>query len=457
MLSKSSHVIILKRPEGSYIEIPEHIGLPEAKDIAAIIRSDGTLKHLSINLDIGRPSLNVIMQALRDNLNINSIEARSKRGLDFNVIELFFQKLLLCESINSISLTNFSFKEIYQFLKSPIMVEKLNLTTLKLSSNGIRDQMIESIKTVLLRNPGITNLDLSDNNLGNEGILQIMAILPSTNIETLNLNNNGLNSGWVKDIDQLLQSIAQALNTSKKIKHIYLCQELNFPNQALNKFFENIQNNSSLVCLDITDTINIDVVDQFIQLIKKSNIIAFPSLSRIEDYISDTKKEQLIKSLNKSNIITPILLRTRDEEVNLTQQNNYIFVENCIKGGPSAKIDTFLAQLNWLREKSLTLMSAQSFIVCENITDNKAINDYFDANPAGISLAETESKASNRASPASHLLSKQSIAYVITAAATTAGIFLLPESAFVIIPVGILTATIYNCCYTTASRELLER
>ena len=84
-------------------------------------------------------------------------------------------------------------------------VKKLNLCNSKINDTGA-----EKLADILQKFPNLTELDLSGNNIGVQGMTALTAVLPQTNITTLTLYNNK-----VDEESALFRRIKEALEKNR--------------------------------------------------------------------------------------------------------------------------------------------------------------------------------------------------------------------------------------------------
>lgn len=131
------------------------------------------------------------------------------------------------------------------------LTENTRLRKLRLTNCRIDQTTIDPLAQALALNTTLTHLDLSGNDLGNEGVETLLNCIlnnPNSVLRTLNLSDNKIDSLNPLTIKRLLQS--QTLQTLILDGNALRTNNTNF-NQTLRHIFESLGNNTSLTYLSL--------------------------------------------------------------------------------------------------------------------------------------------------------------------------------------------------------------
>eukprot|EP01125_Pyxidicula_operculata_P015072 TRINITY_DN5095_c0_g1_i4.p1 TRINITY_DN5095_c0_g1~~TRINITY_DN5095_c0_g1_i4.p1 ORF type:complete len:987 (+),score=207.27 TRINITY_DN5095_c0_g1_i4:68-3028(+) len=122
-----------------------------------------------------------------------------------------------------------------------------NLTTLNLADTGIT---AETVSDILHNNVNITDLDISENDLTDEGIITVSRAIRETSSKLAKVRMSSVFKTKTKLRAEAMKSVALALNTKSSIKEFYLNK--NKLKSDMNDFLTRLLNNQSLQLLDIS-------------------------------------------------------------------------------------------------------------------------------------------------------------------------------------------------------------
>ena len=160
------------------------------------------------------PNINNIFELIRISPKLVSIDI-SDNGFIIEWIESLVQVLGQCPNLSDLNLSNNDIddegsKIITKLLKSHKIV------SFNISKNDIGDEGVISIANALSQNPNLTFFDLSANKFGNEGIIKITnALSLCPNLTNLNLSNNNI-------CDMGASCITNVLFANSSLHHINL-------------------------------------------------------------------------------------------------------------------------------------------------------------------------------------------------------------------------------------------
>ncbi|WPY00302.1 Leucine-rich repeats-containing protein [Candidatus Trichorickettsia mobilis] len=179
-------------------------------------------------------------------------------------------------------------------LANALALPSTQITDLDLSMNYIKDQGAIALAAVLL-STNITKLNVSNNQLGTPGIVALAGVLPQTKITELILYNGVEENDEYKDFN-----IAEDLSIEA------LTEALLNPNTKLTK----------LTLVANAESINMDVMSELYQGIKRSNITEF-DCKVLTPTDNNNKASEFIDQLNKfiinNNITIKISIDGRED------------------------------------------------------------------------------------------------------------------------------------------------
>ena len=228
-----------------------------------------SLTHLDVsNNNIGNQGLKVLIDALEQNQTITNVNLNDNKSITYTGIDalvnfsmtntslaqLYVNKTDFIETFRNIKkkfetsdvvdLPNKSITNVISSMIASILMQNKTVTELNLSSNQIGDDGIEKLANALRVNNTLQNLDVSNNKIGNRGVESLANALK----ENKTLKSIDLGSNKIGDIG--MEELANALIVNKSLKNLDVSNN-NIGNQGVESLANALKVNQTLTSIDL--------------------------------------------------------------------------------------------------------------------------------------------------------------------------------------------------------------
>ena len=247
------------------------IGDVGIEKLANALIDNESLTNLDVsNNNIGNQGLNVLIDALKKNQTITNLNLKDNKSITYTGIDalvnfsmtntslahLYVNKTDFIETFRNIKkkfetsdvvdLPNESITNVISSMIASILMQNKTVTKLNLSSNQIGDDGIKKIANALGVNNTLQNLDVSKNGIGNQGVESLAnALIVNKTLKNLNVSNNKIG-------DQGVESLANALKENQTLTSIDLGSNL-IGDVGAGALVEALPDNDTLKTLILTD------------------------------------------------------------------------------------------------------------------------------------------------------------------------------------------------------------
>ena len=289
-----------------------------AEDLANVIINNSYLEQLGLENNNLGPSATVILQALKENsqfkvLNLNSNSMTGQVAEDLaNVIKnnSNLEELYLSQNDLRLSAT-----VILQALK-----ENSQLKVLNLNSNNMTGQVAEDLVNVIKNNPSLEELYLLQNDLRSSATVILQALKENSQLKVLNLNSNNMTG-------QVAEDLANVIKNNSYLEKLGL--ENNNLGPSATVILQALKENSQLKVLDLDgNNMTGQVAEDLANVIKNNSGLEELYLSRNDLRSSATVILQALKGKSKLKILylhnNNMTGRVAEDLANVIKNNSYL-------------------------------------------------------------------------------------------------------------------------------------
>ena len=352
-----------------------YIGIYSIKLISKILYNSDRIARLNLTRNnLGDQGVEILVNSIKNSKSLISLNITSN-SITYKGGEIIFSQLQNQQSIidlnisskegiNRNRLTSKGIKDIEDFMKLNIFIEKFNIC-----GNGIKDEGFILLSKGLNENNNLLNLNISNNDIHIKGFIQGLNMISNCKLYSLNISNNPILDDGLKKLTDSLKNfqnlhklnisncdfgypgfeyLINALQTIKRIEHLNVSKnylyskqfgkikpcfstfgikylnmsKCSLGNESTFHLGEGLINNETIVSLNISgNTIGDLGFRSFIPLFTKNNIME--SFDCSMNLISDVTAKDFIKNMKYNRTLKKVNLFDNQ----LTDEMGNIFIE----------------------------------------------------------------------------------------------------------------------------------
>ena len=352
-----------------------YIGIYSIKLISKILYNSDRIARLNLTRNnLGDQGIEILVNSIKNSTSLVSLNITSN-SITYKGGEIIFSQLQNQQSIidlnisskegtNRNRLTSRGIKDIEDFLKNNIFIEKFNLC-----GNGIKDEGFILLSKGLNENNNLMNLNISNNDIHIKGFIQGLNMISNCKLYSLNISNNPILDDGLKKLTDSLKNfqnlhklnisncdfgypgfeyLINALQTIKRIEYLNVSKnylysknfgklkpcfstfgikylnmsKCSLGNESTFNLGEGLLTNETIVKLNISgNTIGDLGFRSFIPLFTKNNIME--SFDCSSNLISDITAKDFIKNMKYNRTLKKVNFFDNQ----LTDEMGNIFIE----------------------------------------------------------------------------------------------------------------------------------